>query len=127
MGGYLDQFVEFTNRVVIEKAEVAKQHRGHDVIAVQKKLVHLERRCACGVKPNLLTSRGLAELGPITAQQQWRGQSVSRTPRRFSHQFGPDGDVAPLIGAAQLQSATLVKVEPKKVIRLEQHVGELGK
>lgn len=47
-------------------------------------------------------------------------------PVETSHEIDPGGDVAPLIGPAELKRAPVAAVELYEVHRLEDHVAELG-
>jgi hypothetical protein len=58
--------------------------------------------------------------------EQRRRDAVGEVASELSDVLHAHRDVAPLVRAAQLQVAAVVDVEPEEVVRLEEHVAELG-
>ena len=109
------------------------------VVGVQPVLVERVRRRAGRVEPDRLAALALAELGPRRREEELVGEAVGRIrgpgrrspvafprPARPPDQLEAGGDVAPLVGAAHLQLDADRPVHVGEVVRLEQHVAELG-
>ena len=69
---------------------------------------------------------GLAELGAVGLGDQRRGERVHRPGAAAADEVDAGGDVAPLVGAAELQRAAVPLVQLEEVVRLQQLVAELG-
>lgn len=78
-----------------------------------------------GVQPDR-AGFGLAELGAVGLGDQREGQAEAGHAELPADQVGAGGDVAPLVGAADLQLAALLAPQPVEVVGLQQHVAELG-
>ena len=69
---------------------------------------------------------GLAELGAVGLGDERVDDTVDRVAAHAADELHPGGDVAPLVAAAGLQLAAGDVVQVQEVVRLEQHVAELG-
>ena len=115
----------FVDLIVGEKRKRLEKADHQVVLSIQEELVHCEGRRHLRVEVDGPTL-GLAELGPIGLHEQRRGQSRGITTGHLAHQFGAHGDVAPLVRTTELQRAVMGLVEVQKVVRLQEHVRELG-
>ena len=68
----------------------------------------------------------LPELRAARRRHQRQRQRVRLVPVHRPDQLDPRGDVPPLVAAADLQRAPLAPVQLQVVVRLQQHVAELG-
>ena len=95
------------------------------VADVQPELVELVRGGALRVEPDVALL-GLAELGAVGLLDQRAGQREGLAAVHAADELRARGDVAPLVGAAQLQDAAAVLPEPVEIIALHQLVAEFG-
>ena len=70
---------------------------------------------------------GFAKLGAVGLFHQRHGETVYLAAVQAPGQVNTAGDVAPLVRAANLQPTAMLSVQLRKVIRLQDHVGEFGK
>ena len=93
---------------------------------VQPELVELVGRRAVGVEP-YVAPLGLAEFRAVGLGDERAGNGVGVVlAEHAADQLCAGGDVAPLVGAAQLKAASLLLVEVEEVVALEKLVGEFG-
>ncbi len=83
-------------------------------------------RWSCAASSHVRAPVVLPSLVPSAAFSSGHENACTCTCRLRRMRSTPDDDVAPLIGPADLDQATEVVVEPEVVVRLEQHVAELG-
>ena len=125
--------LEALDALAVELGEPAQVRADVPVVRVEPVLVERERRRPLRVEPDRVARVALAELGARWREQELVGQPVSRLlrgvlpyPARPPDQLEPGGDVAPLVGAAHLQLDAHRPVQVPEVVRLEEHVAELG-
>ena len=92
---------------------------------VEPELVELVGAGAVAVEPDV-AFLGLAELAAVALGDEGAGECEAFLAGHAANEFRACGDVAPLVGAAELQTAVLVFREPVEVVGLEQLVGEFG-
>jgi hypothetical protein len=104
---------------------VKKAHELVDVgvAGVQPELVEGVRRGLLRVEPDG-AGFGLAELGAVGLGDQRQGQAEDVFLVQAARQVGAGDDVAPLVGAADLQHAAVALVEFGEVVALQEAVGE---
>ena len=98
---------------------------GIQIADIQPELVELVRAGALRVEPDVALL-GLAELAAVRLGDQRAGQGVGLFAQHAADQLRAGGDIAPLVGAAELQVHVAVLVEPEEIVALQQLVGELG-
>ncbi len=108
-----------------QKGEVAQKAVDVGVGRAQPELVEGVGRALVRVQPDRVAF-ALAELGAIAIGDQGHGQAEDLLLVHPSDQVDAGGDVAPLVGAADLQLAAETAVQLNVVVALEQAVGELG-
>ena len=69
---------------------------------------------------------GLAHLRAVGLGEQRAGEAVELHAAHPPGQVDAGRDVAPLVAAADLQLAAVLVVQVHEVVRLQQHVAELG-
>ena len=115
----LDEGVDF---LLVEDGEYLDVFLGVGVAHVEPELVELVGGGALGVEP-YVAALGLAELAAVGLGDQRAGEGESVvTSGDAADKLGTGGDVAPLVGAAELQVAVLVLVEIEEVVALEELV-----
>ena len=105
-----------------EVAEVASDVR---VVGREPELIERVRRRARRVEPDGARFR-LAELRARRRRDERHRQRVRLGAIHAADQLDPRRDVAPLIAPAELQRHAVAPAELEEVVRLEQHVRELG-
>ena len=94
---------------------------------VEPELVELIRRGIAAIKPDVSALR-LAELSSVRLRDQRAGDSEGIADAEdTADKLHPGGDIAPLIGATELQANILRLIEVQVVVSLEELVGEFGK
>ena len=78
---------------------------------------------ASGIEPDG-AGFAFAEFGSVGIGDQWEGEAVDGLAGFFAGELRADGDVAPLVAAADLEFAVFRLVEVVEVVALEQHIGE---
>ena len=106
--------------------EQAQEPRRIGVGHVQPVLVELVRARTRGVEPDALARRRLPHLLPGGVEQQRRHEPEQLCAPELARQLAARGDVAVLVGAADLEATALRAGEVHEVVRLQQHVRELG-
>ena len=109
----------------LQEGEHPQQVTDLGVIRVQPELVEGVGRHHLGVEPEG-AGLGLAVLGAVGLGDERRGEGVRLAAVGTADQLGAAGDVAPLVGAAELQRHAVLAVEVQEVHRLQEHVAELG-
>ena len=109
----------------IEQREDFDVTLGVLVGGVEPELVELVGRCVARVEP-YVAALGLAELGAVGFGNQRAGEGESLAAGLAADQLRAGGDVAPLVGAAELQFATYGFVQVQEVVGLHELVGEFG-
>ena len=94
------------------------------VAHVQPELEELIRRRPVRIQPHVALL-GLAELGAVRLADQRASQREGLAAVHAADQLRARGDVAPLVGTAELQHAALVLPQPVEIIALHQLVAEL--
>jgi len=125
VGGFAmlgDELVYFIAR---EHGEYLYVPLGVLVGDVEPELVELVGRGQPGVEPDV-PFLGFAELGAVGLGDERAGEGVSLAAGLAAYEFGPRGDVAPLVGATHLQAAVLRVVQVKVIVALQELVGELA-
>ena len=109
----------------IEQREDLDVALGVLVAGVEPELVELVRRRITRVEP-YVAALGLAELGAVGFGNQRAGEGESLAAGLAADQLRAGGDVAPLVGAAELQFTTYGFVQVQEVVGLHELVGEFG-
>ena len=119
--------------LALELGEPAQVRADVAVVGIQPVLVERERRRPLRVEPDRVARLALAELRPRRGQQQLVGEAVGRLLgavladlARPPDELEAGGDVAPLVRAAHLQLDAHRPVQMPEVVRLKEHVAELG-
>src|SRR5690606_27776095 len=76
-------------------------------------------------EPNRTALR-LAKFAAVFLRDQRRSETIDFAPPSPSRQVHTGNNVPPLIGSAELHRHTCVLVQIREIIRLENHVTELG-
>ena len=95
------------------------------VLAVQPELIERERRRQLRIEEHR-ARLALAVFLAGGVGQQRRRHAVDGASRQPPHEIDARHDVAPLVGRAALQPAAVALVQLEEVVRLQQHVRELG-
>ena len=97
------------------------------VADVEPELIELVRRRIARVEPHV-AALGLAELGAVGLGNQGAGdgERLGFGTQLAADELGARGDVAPLVGTAELDFAVHGLVEVQKVVALHELVGEFG-
>ena len=94
---------------------------------VEPELVELIRRRVATVEPDVAALR-LAKLPPVRLRDQRAGDCEGITDTEdATDQLHTGGDIAPLVGATELETDILRLIEVQVVVSLEELVGEFGK
>ena len=107
-----------------EERELPQVDRHHGVLGVHEELVEPVGACLLRVEPDG-TALGLAEFRAVGLGDQGEGQAPRRHPQLLADQVGARRDVAPLVGAADLELAAAGPAQVVEVMGLEHHVAEL--
>ena len=92
---------------------------------VEPELIELVRRGIAGVEP-YVSALGLAEFAAVSLGDEGAGEREDLAAVLAADKLGAGGDVAPLVGTAELELAVLCLVKGKEVEALEKLVCELG-
>ncbi len=95
------------------------------VVCVDEELVEAVRAGFLGVEPDG-AGGGLAVFGAVGLGQQREDEAPDGGAEFLAREFGADGDIAPLVGRADLQLAIERLAEVAEIVSLQQHVAELG-
>src|SRR5699024_4117521 len=112
--------------LAVQEGEHAEELHHVGVGGVEEVLVPAVRARQLRIEPQVAATRGLAELLALGVRDQRNRQTVDRIPVHAADQVHTGDDVAPLIGATDLHADVVLAVQVNEVIRLQQHVGELG-
>ena len=96
------------------------------VVGVHPELIELVRRRERGIEIDRRPRFRLAELGAGRRGDERVHETVRFAALETPDQVDSRRDVPPLVAAAHLQGAPLLAVQVQKVVRLQQHVTELG-
>lgn len=116
---------EFGDLLLGEKGEELEVADDVAVVDVYEVLVEAVDAGLGGIEPDGAFFR-FAELGAVGVGDEGEGEAVDGVARFFACELGAYGDVAPLVGAADLELAAFRLVEVVEVVALQEHVGELG-
>ena len=108
-----------------EECEYLDVAFGVGVGCVEPELVELVWACLVGVEPDV-AAFGLAEFTAVGFGDEGAYECVGFAVCGAADELGASGDVAPLVGAAELEFAAVVLVEVEEVVALHELVGELG-
>src|SRR5207253_3754932 len=89
-------------------------------------LIELVRRRARSAAPHRALF-GLSELRSTCSRYQRHRQRMRSLSLHAPNELEAGGDISPLIAAAHLQRYAFAAIELQKIVRLQQHVGKLGK
>jgi hypothetical protein len=113
------------NAVQPEEGEQLEEPFDVPVVGVQPELIEAVGAGALRIEPDVL-ALGLAELAAGGRREQGHHEAVHLPALPFADQVGARRDVAPLVAAAHLQLAAVGLEQVPEVVRLDQHVAELG-
>ena len=116
---------ECVDRRTVEQGEDLDVAFGVVVAHVEPELVELVGRRIARIEP-YVAALGLAELGAVGLRDERAGDRIGLGAQLAADQLGAGGDVAPLVGSAQLHLAAVFLVEVHEIETLHQLVGEFG-
>ena len=116
---------ECVDRRTVEQGEDLDVAFGVVVAHVEPELVELVGRRIARIEPHV-AALGLAELGAVGLRDERAGDRIGFGAQLAADQLGAGGDVAPLVGSAQLHLAAVFLVEVHEIETLHQLVGEFG-
>src|SRR5665811_1620826 len=95
------------------------------VLSLDPRLVESVGARQSGIEPDSARF-GLAELGAICFRDERRRQRMDLMAFHPAYEFDARGDIAPLIAATGLQSASVAAMQFLVVQRLQQNITEFG-
>ena len=116
---------ERLDRPAVQQREDADVALGVVVAHVEPELVEFVGRGVARVEPHV-AALGLAELRAVGLRDERAGDGVGLAAGLAADELRAGGDVAPLVGAAELKTAVERLVEVEEVVALHQLVGEFG-
>jgi hypothetical protein len=108
-----------------EEGEFTEILADFGVLGVDEKLVEFVRAGFLGIEPDG-AALGFAEFTAVGFGDEREGETPGEEPDFFADEVGAGGDVAPLLGAADLEFAVEDLAEVAKIVGLKQLVAELG-
>ena len=125
---FFDRFGQSVDFFLAEEGEVFQVFDDVRIILVEPELIEFKGRCLFRVEPDS-TAGGLAELGAVRFQHKGNGQAIGFgiAAVHLADRVDTGRDVAPLVGAADLQLDVVMGKEVFKVDGLENLVGKFRK
>ncbi len=120
-----DRRVERFDVRVLQQREIPQVFPGVAIVDVDEELKELIWRGQRGVEPDGARFR-LAEFRSRRRRDERRRDRMRVERRRAANQFDARRDVAPLVAAAHLQPNVVAPAKLEEIVRLQQHVRELG-
>lgn len=108
-----------------EEGEFTQVFADFGVLGVHEELVEFVGTGALRIEPHG-AALGFAELGTIGLGEEGEGEAVGGDAEFFADELGAGGDIAPLVGAADLELAVVGLAEVAKIVGLKELVTELG-
>ncbi|MFM1944721.1 MAG: hypothetical protein RI897_3703 [Verrucomicrobiota bacterium] len=116
---------ELGDLILVEEGEELEVADDVTVVGIDPELVELVDGSFAGVEPDGAAD-GFAELAAIGIGDEGEDEAVGLSAEAFTAEVDAGGDIAPLVGSADLEFAIVVAAEDVEVEGLEQHVTELG-
>ena len=111
------------DRLAVEHGEDLDVALGVGIAYVEPELVELVRARACGVEPDIALF-GLSELAAVGFGDERGGEGVGFLAEHAADELRAGGDVAPLVGASELEPDVLMLEQIEEVVALKELVGE---
>jgi hypothetical protein len=117
--------LEVSDGFLIEEGKELEVADDVAIVGIDPELVEAVDAGFLGVEPDGAAD-GFAEFTAVGIGDEGEDEAVGLAAEAFAAEVDSCGDIAPLIGAADLEFAVMVAAEDVEVEGLEQHVAELG-